>query len=55
MHQANNNTLLSANAGDLPMAEAYYSRCISLPMFPSMMDADIDRVIYEIRSFLQSS
>lgn len=43
------------NPGDLPMAEAYYSRCISLPMFPSMMDADIDRVIYEIRSFLQSS
>ena len=41
--------------GDLPVAEAYYSRCISLPMFPSMTDADVDRVINEIRSFLQSS
>ncbi|MDA0940102.1 MAG: UDP-4-amino-4,6-dideoxy-N-acetyl-beta-L-altrosamine transaminase [Bacteroidetes bacterium] len=41
--------------GDLPAAESYYSRCISLPMFPSMTDADVDRVINEIRSFLQSS
>ena len=41
--------------GDLPVAEAYYSRCISLPMFPSMTDADVGRVINEVRSFLQSS
>lgn len=41
--------------GDLPAAEAYYSRCISLPMFPSMTDADVGRVINEVRSFFQSS
>ena len=28
----------------LPGAEAYYSRCLSLPLFPAMADADIARV-----------
>ncbi len=29
---------------DLPGADAYYSRCLSLPMFPSMSDDDVTRV-----------
>jgi dTDP-4-amino-4,6-dideoxygalactose transaminase len=29
---------------DLPGADAYYSRCLSLPMFPLMSDADVTRV-----------
>lgn len=28
----------------LPGAEAYYSRCLSLPIFPSMSDEDVQRV-----------
>lgn len=28
----------------LPNAEAYYARCLSLPMFPTMTDADVKRV-----------
>jgi perosamine synthetase len=29
---------------DLPGADAYYASCLSLPMFPAMTDADVDRV-----------
>lgn len=31
-------------ATDLPGADAYYGRCLSLPLFPAMTDADIGRV-----------
>jgi perosamine synthetase len=30
---------------DFPGAEAYYASCLSLPLFPAMQDADMDRVI----------
>lgn len=30
---------------DLPGADAYYARCLSLPLFPSMSDGDVDRVV----------
>lgn len=30
---------------ELPGAEAYYARCLSLPLFPTMVDADVDRVV----------
>jgi dTDP-4-amino-4,6-dideoxygalactose transaminase len=29
---------------ELPGAEAWYARCLSLPLFPSMADGDVDRV-----------
>jgi UDP-4-amino-4,6-dideoxy-N-acetyl-beta-L-altrosamine transaminase len=32
----------------LPGAEAYYARCLSIPMFPSMTDADVERVAQAI-------
>ena len=41
--------------GDLPVAEAYYGRCISLPMFPAITDVDVGRIINEIGSFLAQS
>ena len=30
---------------DLPGADAWYARCLSLPLFPAMADADVDRVV----------
>ncbi len=30
---------------DLPGAEAWYARCLSLPLYPAMEDADVDRVV----------
>lgn len=35
-----------------PHAEAYYERAISLPMFPAMTDADVDRVATELERLL---
>lgn len=29
----------------LPGAESYYERCLSIPMFPGMSDADVERVV----------
>lgn len=29
----------------LPGAEAYYERCLSIPMFPAMSDGDVERVV----------
>ncbi|MFI4975142.1 MAG: UDP-4-amino-4,6-dideoxy-N-acetyl-beta-L-altrosamine transaminase [Caulobacterales bacterium] len=30
---------------DLPGAEGWYARCLTLPLFPDMQDADVDRVV----------
>ena len=30
---------------DLPGADAWYARCLSLPLYPTMDDADVDRVV----------
>lgn len=38
--------------GDFPAAEDYYARCISLPLFPAMSDADQDRVVDALRELL---
>ena len=37
--------------GDLPNAENYYSRCISIPMFPTLSDEDQNYVIDTISDF----
>jgi dTDP-4-amino-4,6-dideoxygalactose transaminase len=37
--------------GDLPNAETYYSQCISLPMFPTLLMSDAQKVVELIRSF----
>ncbi|MFH2058494.1 MAG: UDP-4-amino-4,6-dideoxy-N-acetyl-beta-L-altrosamine transaminase [Pseudomonadota bacterium] len=40
--------------GDCPVAENYYQECLSIPLFPSMIDAEVDRVIQNIRTISQS-
>ncbi|MFA5123127.1 UDP-4-amino-4,6-dideoxy-N-acetyl-beta-L-altrosamine transaminase [Zavarzinia sp.] len=37
-------------AGDFPVAEAYYQRCLSLPLFPRMTDEEVARVIEAVRA-----
>lgn len=37
--------------GKCPVAEAFYSRALSLPLYPSMTDHDVARVVAEIRAF----
>lgn len=38
--------------GDFPRAEAYYARCLSLPMFPSLSDEEQQYVIDCVREFV---
>ena len=38
---------------DLPGAEAYYGQALSLPLFPAMQDADVDRVVDTLTGLLQ--
>ena len=37
----------------LPGADAYYARCLSLPLFPAMSDADVDRVVAALADILK--
>lgn len=39
--------------GDLPKAENYYSKCISLPMFPTLSDDEQSKVIELISKFYE--
>ncbi len=38
--------------GNFPGADAYYAGCLSLPMFPGMTDADVDRVVNAVGEVL---
>jgi len=37
---------------DLPGAEAWYARCLSLPLYPGMADEDVDRVVATLAEVL---
>jgi UDP-4-amino-4,6-dideoxy-N-acetyl-beta-L-altrosamine transaminase len=37
--------------GDLPLAEAYYERCISLPMFPTLTDEQLRYIVEQIELY----
>ncbi|RJO61823.1 UDP-4-amino-4,6-dideoxy-N-acetyl-beta-L-altrosamine transaminase [candidate division WS5 bacterium] len=38
--------------GDCPRAEAYYDKCLSIPLYPAMTNEDVERVIYEIKEMV---
>ena len=37
--------------GDMPVAEDYYSKCLALPMFPTLTDEEQDWVIDKVKEF----
>lgn len=39
--------------GDMPVAEDYYSKCLALPMFPSLRDEEQDWIIEKIIEFIK--
>ena len=43
---------LGYRRGTCPVAEEYYAQQISLPLFPDLSDADVDRVIELVRGFV---
>ncbi len=42
---------LGHRAGDFPHAEAYYAECLSLPLYPTLTDAEQDYVVACVREF----
>jgi dTDP-4-amino-4,6-dideoxygalactose transaminase len=40
---------------DLPGADAWYDRCLSLPLYPTMTEADVDRVAGALAEVLEVS
>lgn len=46
---------LKTKWGDCPNAEAYYKRCLSIPLFPAMTGNDVEKVITEIKELVESS
>ncbi len=45
---------LGTREGDFPRTEEYYEGALSLPLFPSLQDSDVDRVVSELRSALEA-
>lgn len=41
--------------GQCPVAEAYFERALSLPLFPAMSDGDLDRVVDALAAALQGA
>jgi len=46
---------LGFRCGDFPWAERYYERALTLPLFPALSDADVERVIDAVLSTLESA
>ena len=42
------------NPGDFPAAETYYAQAISLPVYPTMTEADQDYIVQALRDILGS-
>jgi UDP-4-amino-4,6-dideoxy-N-acetyl-beta-L-altrosamine transaminase len=44
---------LGFKKGDYPLSEAYYEKCLSLPMYPTLTDEEQDYVIKSILTFIK--
>lgn len=42
-------------SGDFPHAEDAFTRCISLPIYPDMSDAEVQRVVTTVKQFIQKN
>jgi perosamine synthetase len=47
-------TQLGTKPGDFPQAEHYYNHCLSLPLYPTLTEAEQDYVIHQVKSALGS-
>jgi UDP-4-amino-4,6-dideoxy-N-acetyl-beta-L-altrosamine transaminase/dTDP-4-dehydrorhamnose reductase len=45
-------TMLKTKRGDYPQAEAYYQKCLSIPLYPAMSDSEVTYVIEKIKSIV---
>lgn len=40
--------------GDFPVAENFYDRAVSIPLYPSLTDTEVEKVVEDITSFVKS-
>jgi dTDP-4-amino-4,6-dideoxygalactose transaminase len=40
--------------GDCPNAEEYYQKCVTIPLYPTMSDSDVERVICKVADIARS-
>jgi dTDP-4-amino-4,6-dideoxygalactose transaminase len=40
--------------GDFPVSENFYDRTISIPLYPSLTDAEVEKVVTDITKFVES-
>ena len=40
--------------GDFPVAENFYDRAVSIPLYPSLTDAEVEKVVSDIANFVDS-
>ena len=52
VHQMPYYERLGWQAGDFPLAEAYYQRCLSLPLYPTLTDDEQQYVVACVREFV---
>ena len=38
--------------GDFPIAERFYDRAISIPLYSSLSDAEVEKVVEDIKQFV---
>ncbi len=43
----------ATNWGDCPVAEDYYKKCLSIPIFPSLSDDNVNKVIKEMTRYVK--
>ena len=45
-------SIVTAGTADMPVAEDYYSKCLALPMYPSLTDEEQEFIIRNVLSFI---
>ena len=40
--------------GDFPVSENYYDRAVSIPLYPSLTDVEVEKTVKDITSFIES-
>lgn len=41
--------------GDCPNAEAYYSKCLSIPLYPGLTREDVEKVVRTVKEYVRSA
>ena len=41
--------------GDYPIAERFYEQAVSIPLYPSLSDTEVEKVVNDIKGFISSS